>query len=344
MDTPTTIAPHDNHGAIVIDNGASTMKAGFAGSPVPFEFPTIVGRIRHKILVDKKLFVGSEVKGKRGLLYLNNPIVGSGACHWDDLETVWSHTFQSVLRAPSEEHPLLLTEISGGGGGKDGREKTLQIMFEKFHVPAVHLSTAPTLAMLAVGRTTGVVVDSGEHSTCIVPISDGVPIQHAALQMDVGGYTLSNYLRKLIAELGYSFPSSTCEFETTPLIKEALCYAALDFEEEMSVALIPSVLDRTYELPDGQIITLGSERFRCAETLFQPSLVGIEGDGLHQTLCKSIMACSVDLYKPLFENIVLCGGNTMFSGLGDRLQKELMKCAPQSISKVFKFWLMLLVC
>ena len=89
--------------------------------------------------------------------------------------------------------------------------------------------------------------------------------------------------------------------------------------------------EKTYELPDGQVITVGSERFRCAEALFQPSVAGLEGKGLHELVYETIMACPVDARKDLFANVVVCGGSTMFSGFKDRLSKELTALAPASM-------------
>ena len=57
-----------------------------------------------------------------------------------------------------------------------------------------------------------------------------------------------------------------------------------------------------------QMITIGSERFRCPEVLFTPSLVGVESAGIDETAFNSIMKCDVDIRRDLYGNIVLSGG------------------------------------
>ena len=114
-------------------------------------------------------------------------------------------------------------------------------------------------------------------------------------------------------------------------VKEKLCYIALDFDTEMKAASESSDKEKTYELPDGNIITVGSERFRCPEVLFQPSFIGKEASGIHDTTFQSIMKCDVDIRKDLYSNVVLSGGTTMFAGIGERMTKELTALAPSTM-------------
>ena len=318
---------------IVLDNGSGMCKAGFAGDDAPKAvFPNIVGRPRMPGIIvgteQKEVYIGDEAQAKRGILNLKYPIEHGIVTNWDDMERVWHHTFFNELRTAADEHPVLLTEAPLNP--KQNREKMTQIMFDTFNVPAFYVAIQAVLSLYSSGRTTGMVFDSGDGVTHVVPIYEGYALPHAIQRIDIAGRDITNHLVRLLTERGHSLNNSA-EREIVRDIKEKLCYVALDYNEEMAKSKSSPDLEKQYELPDGSHLTIGNERFRAPEALFQPSLLGLDIDGADETTYKSIMKCDLDIRRDLYGNVVLSGGTTMYAGIAERLTKELTTRAPPSM-------------
>lgn len=273
---------------LVIDAGSGMYKAGFSGDDTPhIVFPSIVGRPRRTrtgalvAACTKDLYVGDEAQSKRYILNLNRPVEHGIVTNWDDMETIWHDTFYNQLRVAPELYPVLLTDAPFNA--KVNREKMASIMFEVFKTPAVCITMQPVLSMYASGRTTGIVLESGEAVTHAVPVNEGHAINQAILRLDLGGRELSRYLEKLVWERGYSFTTVPAELEIVRDMKEKLCFVLLDSDTGSISSACLQELEKSYELPGRQVITLENERFRGPEVLFQPSFLGMESGGIHET-------------------------------------------------------------
>ncbi|CAL5374340.1 unnamed protein product [Camellia sinensis] len=401
----------DEVSAIVIDLGSHTCKAGYAGEDAPKAvFPSrtyVVGSIDQMDVDDpgnpeknsgsipdsknvvrtfdsekskgkNKLYVGSQALGfRRDHMEVLSPIKDGVVVDWDIVESIWDHAFRECLLVDPKEHPMLLAEPSSNS--QQQREKTAELMFEKYKVPALFLAKNAVLTSFASGRATSLVVDSGGGSTTIAPVHDGYVLQKAVQSSPIGGEFLTDCLMKSLESKGltvshcfeilrrlikprYSFKRKEIrpgEFQTVDLdlpnttesyklfsqrvivsdIKECVCRAPDTPYDESAYSNIPMT---PYELPDGQTIEIGADRFKIPDVLFNPTLVqtipGMESSaetaasvrGLPQMVIESINKCDVDIRRELFSSILLSGGTASMQQLKERLEKDLLEESPQA--------------
>jgi len=205
-------------------------------------------------------------------------------------------------------------------------------MFEKYGFKAVYVAIQAVLTLYAQGLLTGVVVDSGDGVTHIVPVYEGFALPHLTRRLDIAGRDVTRYLIKLLLLRGYAF-NRTADFETVRQIKEKLCYVGYDMGLEKRLGFETTVLVETFQLPDGRVIRVGNERFEAPEVLFQPHLIEVEGGGMADQLFDCINKADVDTRPEFYNHIVLSGGSTMYPGLPSRLEKEIKNLYLEKVLK-----------
>ncbi|OQS07758.1 actin [Thraustotheca clavata] len=118
-------------------------------------------------------------------------------------------------------------------------------------------------------------------------------------------------------------------------LKETVCAMP---ETTLNEELAESTPAEAYELPDGQVIMVGTERFKVAEKLMHPDVIGADSTtvatsskGLHRMLYNAVQLSDVDVRRDLLYNIILCGGSSAIPGLTERVHWELTQMVPSSL-------------
>lgn len=320
---------------VVIDNGSGTIKAGFAGDEEPrCIISNYVGRPKYiRVMaggLEGDTFIGKSAEQHRGLLSIKYPMEHGTVVDWNDMELIWQYIFsKDQLSTFAEEHPVLITESPVNP--RRNRERTAEILFETFNVPALFISMQAVLSLYASGRTTGVVLDSGDGITQAVPIYEGFAIPLSIVRTDVAGRDITKFLKFLIRKEGLTL-NTTAEFEVIKKLKEQACYITSNTTRALDDLVAAGDPERmSYTLPDGHSIEIGtSSRIKAPEILFRPDLIGSESEGIHEVLVNSIAKSDLELRKVFLENIVLSGGSTLFKGFGERLLSEVKKAVPRN--------------
>ncbi|KAM9206653.1 actin-like protein 7B [Dugong dugon] len=314
--------------ALIIDLGSQYCKCGYGGEPRPTYFiSSTVGKrcpeAAHAGDTRKETFVGHELLNTEVPLKLVNPLKHGIVVDWDCVQNIWEYIFHTAMKILPEEHAVLVSDPPLSPSSN--REKYAELLFETFSIPAMHVTSQSLLSIYSYGKTSGLVVESGHGVSHVVPISEGDVLPGLTMRADYAGSDLTNYLMQLLNEAGHRFTDD--HLHIIEHIKKKCCYAALMPDEELSLPL--EELRVEYELPDGKLITIGQERFRCSEMLFKPSLVGCSQPGLPALTAACLGRCQEAGFKEeMAANVLLCGGCTMLDGFPERFQRELSLLCP----------------
>ena len=308
----------DSQSNIVIDNGSSTIKCGFSGEEAP------------KSIFSNVISESTEKVGDDTLEDNISPIEHGIITNFDLMEKIWEHTFTRELKVPQEERNILTSDSPLSP--KMNRDKMTQIMFEKFNVQGLFICIRPLLSMYCVGKTSGLVVESGDDVTQIVPVNEGYYFPYSITKSNLGGKTVTNFLVDKLSAKNSNIPKKEL-LKSSKIIKEKYCRVSLNYEEELNDTKNE---EKQYKLPDGNEISLNKELFICPEILFEPNIIGQEIPGLPLQMYNSIMKCEIETRKDLYSNIILAGGNTLLNDFYERIYQEMQCLVPNSVLQKLK--------
>jgi len=276
----------DEEVVVIIDNGSGVCKAGLSTSEEPTSiFPEVIGKPRKvwKQSLDKDIYFGLECDDIRNKLAISYPLENGIIENFEQMELLWEYTFFEQLKVDPGKHPVLLTEPPYNP--KPNREKMVEIMFEAFGVPSLNVSIQGVLALLGQGRTTGLVLDSGEGVTHTIPIFDGFGLPHCINRLDLAGRELNTLLAKLLAQESCCLTTTT-EQHHVRLMKEQHCYVAMDPAAEFAETI-------NYQIHGGRSVALSDERWAWKPWALQASY----GRASRSATLTSVRHCSPMLFS-----------------------------------------------
>jgi actin-related protein 3 len=363
----------------VIDNGTGYTKMGYAGNLDPdFVFPTAIADLSVKgtMSVSTKIdefnyYIGDEALSvvanskKHSLIY---PMKDGTVSSWDLMEKYWHQSIYNYMKCDPQEHYFVLTEPPMNP--PENRENMAEIFFETFNCPGIYIGVQAVLALVGSRATfspndnhekdsidevqkssiqslTGIVIDSGDGVTHVVPICDGFVIGSEIKHIPIAGRKITKFIEGMIRDRGEKINTEDLYLASMG-IKEKYGYIAQDLLAE---------LERfdTKELKDGQKvqsnkfkkvegigavsgkpykINLGYELFLGPEAFFSPEIIDKDyQSGIDELVDTVVQKCPIDYRRKLYSNIVLSGGSTNFKNFKEKLMVSIQKRVDERLRK-----------
>ncbi|KAF8625937.1 hypothetical protein AX17_006663 [Amanita inopinata Kibby_2008] len=339
---------------VILDNGASTIKAGVSTS-ADIE-PTIIPNAVIRSKGDKRTYFGHDFEHCKDYssLHFRLPFEKGYLVDWDAQKAVWDGIFSNeVLGVDTTGSALLITEPYFNL--PNIQEVYDQFIFEEYEFQSYYRCTPASLIPFGdLFSRHGfpqpecmLLIDSGFSFTHVVPILNDQIVWSAVKRLDVGGKLLTNQLKELVSFRQWNMMDETYIMNH---VKESCCYVSLNFDEDLETSRLdmPSnPIVQEYILPDqttsrkgrvrkpdeilasnDQILVMNNERFTVPEIIFRPNDLGLEQIGLAGAISLSIGSLPEDLQGLFWANIGLIGGNTKFPNFRSRLLYELRSLAP----------------
>uniref|UniRef100_A0A803Y7G8 Actin related protein 3 n=1 Tax=Meleagris gallopavo TaxID=9103 RepID=A0A803Y7G8_MELGA len=256
---------------------------------------------------------------------------------WDLMERFMEQVIFKYLRAEPEDHYFLLTEPPLNT--PENREYTAEIMFESFNVPGLYIAVQAVLALAAswtsrqVGERTltGTVIDSGDGVTHVIPVAEGYVIGSCIKHIPIAGRDITYFIQQLLREREVGIPPEQ-SLETAKAVKERFSYVCPDLVKEFNkydtdgTKWIKQYTGINAISKKEFTIDVGYERFLGPEIFFHPEFANPDfTQPISEVVDEVIQNCPIDVRRPLYKNIVLSGGSTMFRDFGRRLQRDLKR-------------------
>lgn len=298
----------------MVDAGSKLLKAGFAA---PDQDPALIIPTKMKRMLEDGDLTDSSMFEDVSV----DPVMRGFIKDWDAMEDLLHYVLYTGLGWEiGNEGQILFTDPLSTP--KAVRERLVQLMFETFNISGFYASEQAVLSLYAVGRISGCTVDIGHGKIDIAPVCEGA-VQHiASKRFEIGGIDLTKLLAQ---ELRKSNPLVSIDISEVEKLKEQ--YASCADDQFAYEGIQRSCPAEKHTLPDGQVITIGKEKYLVGEALFQPSILGLEEYGIVEQLVRSISSVSSENQRQLLENTVLCGGTSSMLGFEDRFQKEANLCS-----------------
>jgi len=336
--------------ACVIDVGTGYTKMGYAGNKEPqFIIPSAIAVKETAKVGDEAqrrlasgveyldFFIGDEAMKQKTPYAVKYPVRHGLVEDWDLMERYLEQCIFKYLRAEPEDHYFLLTEPPLNT--PENREYTAEIMFESFNVPGLYIAVQAVLSLAATlrkkqsqsGNLTGVVIDSGDGVTHVIPVAEGYVIGSCIKHIPIAGRSITSFIQHLLREREIGIPPEQ-SLETAKAIKERHCYMCPSIAKEFNrYDTEPEKYIKQYTginaiTKKEFTVDVGYERFLGPEIFFHPEFANPDFTvPISETVDSVVQNCPIDVRRDLYRKIVLSGGSTMFKDFGKRLERDIRR-------------------